>query len=48
MKGLFAGFQMAFKLMYYHMTEHPKNDKVVSDIYITCDMSLMTKWNILT
>ena len=36
MKGLFAGFQMAFKLMYYHIREHPKNDKVVFDIYITC------------
>ena len=39
MKGLFAGFQMAFKLIYYHIIirEHPKNDKVVSDtIYITC------------
>ena len=25
---------MAFKLMYYHIREHPKNDKVVSNIYI--------------
>ena len=30
MKGLFAGFQMAFKLMYYHIIirEHPKMTKL--------------------